>query len=438
VNVDTAIRPGQAVATIDARANPIVRASAIAEWAFFSVLCALAASVPNESLFGGYDRDTGVGFRSPSYYFGIIAVGLSVVFLPRLVRSFLSSTPMVLMTAAFSIALVVLAGFLITGEPHQRDYGIDRQYKSIYMALMMLVPAAHPVWRQRVRDAYFIGTFVFVAIAIVLVITGRASTSNHLYATRTAVLGMNENVQSIFAASGVLLALARALLERRTRYLVLWGALYLVGIAAFLLGSSRTGLVGLLLGHALIVALTLFGRSAAKKPLARVRIPIVVLLLIVSFVAVATEVQAVQTAVTSMETRSELALQGRDVGHRDILVAATMKLFLDNPAGVGMGRTWEFLQGSDPHNGYAKLAAEGGIAAILTFLLAQFALLRNTRKWIAVDSHEIGTAACFVLFSVSAATGQALAESPYWVFFALLAAAPRGPQRELLHADTSS
>lgn len=401
--------------------------TSVYELPFLATLCALAASLPNESLFGGYNAATGKGFRSPSYYLGVAAAALSFAFFPRLARAFLRSMPMVLVTAAFSVGLVVLSAFVLTTDvTFRHEYLVDRQYKSIYMAVMMLVLAGHEAWRRRLLNSYLIGWTVFVLIALGLVLTGRASTVQHYSSARMSVLGMNENVQSTFAGSGAVIFLNYALFERRTRRFALWAVLYLLGLAAFIVGSSRTGLAGLLGGHLVVIATAFFGGGQRDARLNRWRVPVVTVFFLVGALSLAGQVGVFERAVSSMQARSEAALDGSDLGHREQLVAATLRVFGDNPAGVGMGRMFDFLQGSDPHNGYAKLLAEAGIAGVILFLLAMFAAARNARAWMRADPREIGVVAAFVLFALSGLTGQALIESPYWFFFAFLAVAPSG------------
>jgi hypothetical protein len=61
----------------------------------------------------------------------------------------------------------------------------------------------------------------------------------------------------------------------------------------------------------------------------------------------------------------------------------------------------------------------------LGIILLAWLLFRLLRKSFVLlhRGREIGIVACFVLFSTAAAGGQALLESPYWLFFALLVTA---------------
>src|SRR5437867_12854120 len=72
----------------------------VVEKAAFGVMCMLAASLPNDSVLGGYDPESGVGLRSPSYYLGILAAGLRVLFLPRLLQLFMRCRALQLMVGA--------------------------------------------------------------------------------------------------------------------------------------------------------------------------------------------------------------------------------------------------------------------------------------------------------------------------------------------------
>ncbi len=403
----------------------LLEQTTVYELPFFVMLCLLAASIPNESLFGGYDSSTGKGFRSPSYYLGLGASVLSTMLFPRMARACARSMPMVLLVSAFSVSLVVLTALVLTTDAtYRHEYQIDRQYKSVFMAVMFIVVTGHQLWRKRVMQSYLVGWFIFVVVALGLVVTGRATTVQHFNAARISVLGMNENVQSTIAGSGAVMCLNFALFERRSRHFALWAGLYVLGLAAFVIGTSRTGLVGLVAGHLVVIVMGLSADRKGAARLSRLRVPVIVIGFFASALAIASQFGIFDRAVTSMGSRSEAAFEGTDLGHRDQLARATLRIFTENPAGVGMGRTMDFLQGSDPHNGYLKLAAEGGVAGMLLFVFAMLAARRNASAWMRADADEIGIAACFVLYAFSGFTGQALQESPFWFFFAFLAVLP--------------
>lgn len=395
---------------------------------FFFVICLLAAAIPNDSLLGGYDLASGRGLRSPSYYVGVVASIISLAFIPQMFRAFFRSTPMVLATAAFTICIVVLSGFVLAGDASFRaGYQLDRQFKSIFMAVLILVAAERPVWRRRIISAYFAGSLLLALIVIFLVLSGQAATMRHQSGTRTSVLGMNENVQSTLAAACAILALVRSLLDERRRWILVWGGIYLVSMAAFVLGASRTALAAVVAGHLIVLAFT-FSTSSRRQRASWlpswVKTPAIVFGLTAMTLIAANRVDFLHQATDAMESRSESALEGHDLGMRDVLAEATLRIFIENPAGVGAGRSMDMLQGYDPHNGYLKLAAEGGVASLLLFLLAMVAVGRHAIRWVRLDPLEIGTVAGLVIFAISAATGQALAESPFWVFFGLLAIPP--------------
>ena len=101
-----------------------------------------------------------------------------------------------------------------------------------------------------------------------------------------------------------------------------------------------------------------------------------------------------------------------------MLLGATIDIAVDNPGGIGTGRTLDYL-GMDPHNGYAKVLAEGGILAFGLLLAALLWSAAYSARLIG-SSANTGPIAAFALCSVSALSGQALVESAFWFFFSFV------------------
>lgn len=401
----------------------------VVEKAAFGVMCMLAASLPNDSVLGGYDPESGVGLRSPSYYLGILAAGLSVLFLPRLLQLFMRCRALQLLVGATTTALVILLAMVLTGEARIRtEYAIDRPYKSMLMALVFMYFASRPIWRRRLILSYLGGWIVFVAAALYLVFIGEAAVTLQFGAPRQTVMGMNPNVQATIAASGMVLLLMEAIYHRNLWQLGAGIAGFALGGIVFVAASSRTGLAGLT--AALLVAMFSTTRLAKRdrRRFILLRTIAVGVVLVGTVFWLRSHDESFFEAFASMETRTGLALSGDDTGSRKEAMLATLGIVMAHPGGVGLGRTIDYI-GMDPHNGYVKIVAEGGILG-LAFLLAYILVVVRDTANAAKRVEDQGAVAAFVLFSVAAASGQALVESPYWFFFSFIAFAPeRVPQR---------
>jgi hypothetical protein len=396
------------------------------EYVLRGLLCLLAASLPNESMLGGYDPTTNTG-NTPCYYIGMAAAVVSVAFLPRLVRLGLRSQAWLLMVGAYSAAfLILLAWVAVGGVRWTGEYAIDRYYKDFYMALLFMTLAHDSVWRRRVLLSYTIGWGFFVCATLYLVLTGQADVGSQYGALRTSVRGMNPNVQSMFAASGTVLVFVEAASARSVPRIVLSTVAFFAGLAALSVGNSRTALAALVIAIAFILVSALRRRSADDSGPSRGRTIAAAAAFLVIGLWLVAKVTLLEDTTAAITRRIEATISGQDIGRRDVLAAETLDLFLRDPQGIGLGRSLELLGGTDPHNGYLKMLAEGGLFGAALFVACAYVVIRNGRGWLR-QSSEMGPMACLVLFAVSAATGQALIEIPFWFFFSFFALPPPEP-----------
>jgi O-antigen ligase len=324
---------------------------------------------------------------------------------------------------------VILLAMVLTGEARIRpEYAIDRPYKSMLMALVFMYFASRPMWRRRLILSYLGGWAVFVVAALYLVFIGEAAITHQFGAPRQTVMGMNPNVQATIAASGMVLLLMEAIYHRNLWQLLAGIVGFALGGIVFVAASSRTGLAGLT--AALLVAVFSTTRLAKRdrRRFILLRTIAVGVVLVGTVFWLRSHDESFFEAFASMETRTGLALSGDDTGSRKEAMVATLGVAMAHPGGVGLGRTLDYI-GMDPHNGYVKIVAEGGILG-LAFLLAYILVVVRDMINAAKRVEDQGAVAAFVLFSVAAASGQALVESPYWFFFAFIAFAPSPvPQR---------
>jgi O-antigen ligase len=371
-------------------------------------------------MLGGYDPTTNTG-NTPCYYIGMAATVVSVAFLPRLVRLGLRSQAWLLMVAAYSMALLILLAWITMGGVRVvGDYALDRYYKDFYMALLFMTLASDPVWRRRAVLSYMFGWGFFVCAMLYLVLTGQADAG-----MRTSVRGMNPNVQSMFAASGTVLVFVEAASARSVPRIAVSSVAFFAGLAALSLGNSRTALASLVIAVSFILVSSLRRRSPEASGPSRGRTIAAAIAFLVIGLWLVAKVTFLEARTAAITQRIQATISGQ-VGDRDALAAATLNLFLRDPEGVGLGRTLDLLGGTDPHNGYLKLLAEGGLFGGALFLAAAYAVFRNSRGWMR-QSAEMAPMACLILFAVSALTGQALIEIPFWFFFSFFALPPPEP-----------
>jgi O-antigen ligase len=383
--------------------------------------CALAASIPNDAALALVAEDLG---RSPSYYVGIAAVLASLPVLPRIVRAAVASLPLMLVAtaAAFPVLLWAVSGSAGASTYDASTY--DRPFKFAYIAALVLWVGRDPVWRRRLVGSYIAGWGLFSIVVLYMLGTGRANVLVHYEATRRAVLGMNENQQSVIAASGIVLLIPMAFGSRgKLRGLLIVAGLVL-GSAAFVLGASRTATAGLAAGVLFTIVGLLRCRElgSIRRVVAAVFATSAALLVVAAARPSSPVFEDVEESVTALGTRIQAALSGDDLGKRDEISRTTLEVFLDNPLGVGYGGTYRYI-GGDPHNSYLKIAAEGGIVATLLLVAGLTLIARNVFRALR-RAELVGPAAAFVLFSVTALAGQAIHQLPYWFFVSFVALSP--------------
>lgn len=395
------------------------------------VACALAASIPNDALFALVAENFG---RSPSYYVGMAAAVVSLPLLPQIARLATASLPLILLVSGATFSVLVWA---VWGTADAYMY--DRPLKCAYMAALFLWAGRDAVWRRRLLDSYVAGWALFVIVALYTVASGRADIRVHYdEVTRRAVLGMNENVQSVIAASGMVLLIPMACRSTTKLRALLIFTGFVLGGSVFVLGASRTGSAALAAGVLFAVAGLLRSREF--------RLP--VRMIVVACAASAALVVSalgrnssplshdVAESAHSLGTRIQAAISGDDLGMRDETSGITWKVFLRNPVGVGYAGTEKYL-GGDPHNSYLKIAAEGGLAAVLLLVAGLALIARNVVRALR-HADLVGPAAAFVLFSAAALTGQAIEELPYWFFLSFVAFPPSQVEQSMNDGTTGA
>lgn len=380
------------------------------------VACALAASIPNDALFALVAEDFG---RSPSYYVGMVAAAASLPLLPQILRVAAASLPMVLLITGATLSVAIWALF-----GTEDAYRYERPLKCAYMAVIFLWAGRDPAWRRRLLNSYLAGWGLFLIVALFMLGSGRADIRVHYDVARRAVLGMNENVQSVIAASGMVLLIPMACRSPTRVRALLIGAGFVLGSAVFVLGASRTGSAALVAG----VLFAVVGVAWSRELRLPLRMGIVscaaaaALVVIVSAAPSSPVYDDVADAAQALSTRIHSAVSGQDLGMRDEVSGSTWKVFVNAPGGVGYDGTRKHL-GGDPHNSYLKITAEGGLAAVMLFAAGLALIARNVLRALR-HPDLVGPAAAFVLFSVAALTGQAVEELPYWFFVSFVALPP--------------
>ena len=391
---------------------------------FYGCTCLLAATLPLESILGGYDPVTGAGLRSPSWYVGLLAAVLAIPFFLELARAAIFCRPLLALLGAFTTGLVVLWLRSLADIPGvEFEQSIDRPFKAILMATFFMAVAAERPWRKRLVGSFMLGWVTFVALALYMAATGQASSFQHFTDIRYTVLGMNANVMAVLAALGILLLLNLATTARNTAQLMLALLFALPGVVVFLFGSSRTAFAGLVAGAAVLgwLALRDKGQSWGYKA-ARIGLSSAVVIAAIAWLLSSSSLFSEMWG--SMESRVGAAASGEDRGGRGDLALATIELALENPLGVGSGQATPYL-GTDPHNSYLKIVVEGGIVAFVFLIGAAASLIPHIRRAVRTREND-GILAAFAMLATCALAGQALVESPFWLFFALAVSAERG------------
>lgn len=384
-----------------------------------ALACFLAAAIPNDALVGLAES----GARTPSLLVGVAFTCASVLIAPRIVRSLSRAPIWFLFLAAFTLSVLVMLLDVAEGRALIRNAGnIDKPYKLLLMALLLAAVYEDERWRSWTVPAYLAGWWIFIGVSLAQLATGSHIVSEHKSVERISILGMNENGQAIIAASGIVLLAAAAIHRGKARDLVLFAAGIAGGGLVFAVGNSRTAVVALAAGLAVVVIaelrVTQSGPSSAAKRILRLGL---VSLVGGSVLAAAVQwVPLLQRATEAMERRVTAAIDGVDLGQRDRLAASTLEIIADNPLGVGFDQTVEIL-GENPHNDILKIIAEGGFLAGFVLVLA-IAMLAKRCWALAAVPGESAALGGLVLFGTTALTGQGFMRATFWLFFALVTA----------------
>lgn len=382
-------------------------------------LCAVALAIPTDEVIvaaSGADRAA----FAPTLYTGVAATAL---WIPVLLRTrWLSRhlAPLLLLAGAMlagtSTLLLSIALHEARAAPEQLAY---QPFKLLVLGVLFATAAQDPAWRRRLRRSYLAGWALFVAYAAWRIGTSRADFVRHAGGiVRVSVAGLNENQQAILVGTGIVLILAELLAERRPLRLAAWSAALLMGCGVFVFGVSRGATVGLAAGIAFVVAGLARTRRLRRRPLLALAAALALGGLLAG--------GSILAAAGTLAHRFQATVSGGDLGDRDRLARAAVRLALDHPwSGIGFGRTAEYL-GGDPHDAYLKIIAEGGAPAAL-LLAAALAAIAVSLARVGRIRQDLGSAGVLVLLLVTALVGQALMRPPFWCFLALTSAAALAP-----------
>jgi O-antigen ligase len=395
---------------------------------FLGLICGLAVTVcadyPVTFLLGGDES-----FRGPSVYVGFAAILLSLPLLPEVLGMGRRLAPILLLFGSIIVSVVILVVLAARGEVRWDTdfYELDRPLKLVLTATLVAFAGESGLWRRRLTVSYLVGWAVFVAYGVYASVTDKIQffkLAKVQHMVRVSISGLNENEQSIVVATGMVLLLAEIVNLKSMAAVPLYAGGLLAGGAIFVLGGSRSASLALLAGFLVVISGWVRGGS---KQVPRRTMPIALVLvgLAVGAPVLMQRNDLVGGAVVTLEHRFGEALTGANLGNRDSLAAGAVTLARDNFFhGVGLGRARTFL-GEDPHNGYLRIVAEGGVlAAILllgAILLIGAAIVRETRL-----GPALGPAAALVVLMVAATAGQELFQTRLWFFLGLVVAASDG------------
>lgn len=378
-------------------------------------LCAAAVALPSDEAIVtalGADRSA----FAPALFAGFAATALFVPVLLRTRWWGVHLTPVLLLAGAMIAGTCTLFLSVAIGEAHLLPEQLPyHPFKFAVLGILFATAARDPRWRRRLRQSYLAGWALFVGYAAWKVNTSTAEFVRHSGGiVRVSVAGLNENQQSMMVGSGIVMCLAGLLGERRPLRLAAWSAALLAGFGVFVLGVSRGATIGLLAGLAFVLASFAWTGRLRRGPL----IALASALAVGGLFAGA----RVLEATSMLGGRFQATVDRHDLGDRDRLARAVLRLALDHPwSGVGFGRTAEFLA-SDPHNSYLKIVAEGGAPAALLLAAALVAIAVALTRVGRVRS-DLGPAGALVVLLVAALVGQAMMRPPFWYFLAMTSAA---------------
>lgn len=395
--------------------------------AAYASVCVLAFALPTDYIVAvGYADDPGA--RMPSVFAGMVAAVLCLPKLAQQLRFSRRFAPVLLVSGSMLVGVLTLALLALTGGTElNRSFGADRPLKLALMGILFVLAASEERWRGRLLLSYVVGWAAFVVYALYTIVSGRADVVEHHEIARTSIAGLDQNSQSVLVATGIIVVLAEMVQRRLSFRTIAHVAALLAGASAFLVGVSRSATLALVAGGALVALGGLRGPGRLTSRTAK--LAAVLALLGGGGAVLLARSELVSEALTGLGQRFEYAVEGTDTGSRGAIASKALELALKNPwHGVGFSRARVYL-GSDPHNGYLRIVAEGGALAAALLLagliLALWAVLRS-----ATPGPRLGPAAALVVVMIWAAAGQGLVEVPFWFFLALVSADAARPSTQ--------
>jgi O-antigen ligase len=299
----------------------------------------------------------------------------------------LSFVPLAKISGVFAlVALLMSAG---RSKRRLRDLPREANYFVAMIALLFVSAILSPVWKggaflktldfskalvawvltfmvitsfARLRRIVFIQSASVAVIAVVSVIKGRSSPR-----LEGVIGGIYSNPNDLAFAIVLMLPFCFAFLlsTRSIPRKIAWAASMLVMCLALFLTASRAGFIELLVTGA--VCLWIFGVRGTRFHLVAAGL---VVALVVGFAA-GGRLKDRFSAISGndLETENDVSAHG-SYEQRRILIADSLKAIAHYPLGIGMDNfgnysgTWR-----EVHVSYLQIAAEGGIAALVLYLL---------------------------------------------------------------------
>jgi len=386
------------------------------------LLCVLVATVPVEGIMYPVFKYLGIHeYRSPSFFIGILATGLSVVFIPQIYQVLKKSYFIMFMLAANLVALGV--HYFQIWAPNLPSIRF-LSFKMMLMGILLLLLVEKPVWRRRMVNAYLIGWVIFVCLSVYYMLTNQVVLMKYHNVLRAkSLLLLDANIHALTTMTGMLICFNRLLAEKATKWQIIYMVLWIIGLSSIFFGASRTGTIILVFGTVVTTIYHLWfnRRQSGFSKRFKVLLASVVLVVVGTFLVV--NMDLTRPYVLSVGSRFSNTLDKGDYGQRYALSMATLEVAYNNPTGIGLGNSMAYLRGHDPHNDYFRMFAEGGLFSGLLMIVGLGFLIKNWYLWRKSNTH-VGPFIILLTLLVANFTIQGFNKQFFWVFFALYAVPP--------------
>jgi O-antigen ligase len=414
----------------------------ILEWLMVVGVWAIPMRAPIADVVGSRVSWLGEG-RSLTQYVTYLAVPLLPLIARRVTEAARTVTfAAFLLAFAYGTMVVLTNGHTEVGIGSPLRIAME-QFWVVYVGILSCVLARRPESRERLVNAYLLGWACLSVVSVAAYLSGRFHYELGEYArpgdvVRISLFHENTNGQSITLATGMPVAVTRLIETRSSVRASALVAVLAMSAYALLLGSSRTGILILLVGM-LFVATWNVAKKEQRKLTKRDGASLVKTLSVVAIggflVWFALREDLLARSVTSLEDRFQALADASDDGDRLFVAKLALKTAFETPLGVGLSMSESVLRIS-PHNEYARIYLECGVPGLVLMILGLGSLAATVVRIYRAGGDSAVPGALFVIL-VASGVSQDLYFPPAWFLIGVTVASGEAARLRSLRGGSS-